>query len=65
MGSKHLPFPGVYPEAGVHKIAQAVKKRIEEKHTNISVNVTLFGDSNQLLILDSEITKPLFQNVSL
>ena len=58
---------GWYPEAGVYKVAELVKKKTENDYSNISVKITLFGSSNNYkrLILDSEITKPLFQNVSL
>ena len=51
----------------MHRTAEIAKERIEKTHANISVNITLFQgmDSNEKLILDSEITKPLFQNVGI
>ncbi|KAL5256483.1 hypothetical protein ACHWQZ_G011653 [Mnemiopsis leidyi] len=59
-----LPKSEVYPEAGVHRTAEIAKDRIEKKHSNISVKITLFQSMNDhdKLISNSEITKPLFQN---
>ena len=56
--------PVEYPESGLEAIAIAGKDKIESTYPNISVIVTMVDSNDKNLVLDAEVTKPLFRHVN-